>query len=250
MSGKSAVKEILLRGKQMSNGTARILGLSFAVGMLLIGMFLVKSKQSEKSLRIVGYANKQFVSDMVKWNLTVQKTSEVSGLSAAYKSLSADIVAFKQYLITNGIPEKEISIQPVNSNPMYDNYGKISSYSLNQNVFIITTQLDKIEKLSLNPDFFAEKGLLLQSSSLSFLYTKLPEMKKKLLAEATADALERAKEVSSAAKVRLGRMSKASAGVFQITEPYSTDVSDYGYYNTSTRNKSISVTITASFGLR
>lgn len=234
----------------MQNGIARILGISFIIGMLLIGAFLVKSKQQTKTLKLVGYANKEFVSDLVKWNLTVQKTAEISELKSAYKSLAADIVAFKQFLISNGIPEKEISIQPVTSNPMYDNYGKITSYNLNQNVFIITNQLDKIEKLALNPDFFADRGLLLQMSNLSYLYTKLPEMKKKLLGEATTDAKERAKEVASTAKVRLGKLREARAGVFQITEPYSQDVSDYGIYNTNTRNKSISVTISAVFELK
>lgn len=234
----------------MLNGYAKILGLSFVIGMLLIGIFLVKSRQDQKSLRIVGYASKQFTSDMVKWNLSVQKTSEIANLSAAYKKLATDINDFKAFLVKNGIPEKEISIQPITSNPMYDNYGHITSYNLNQNVFVITDQLDNIEKLALNPDFFAEKGLLLQMSNLSYLYTKLPDMKKQLLAEATADALERAKEVSTSAKVSLGKMKEARAGVFQITEPYSTDVSDYGIYNTSTRNKSISVTISAVFGLR
>jgi len=234
----------------MLNGNSRILGLSFVIGMLLIGLFLVKSRQEPKFLRIVGYANKQFESDLVKWNLTVQKNAGLDGLKSAYKSLSSDIQEFKQYLIGEGIPEKEISIQPVSSFPMYDNYGKITSYNLNQNLFIVTDQLDKIETLALNPDFFADKGLLLQMSNLSYLYTKLPDMKKQLLAEATKDALERAKEVASSAKVRLGKMREARSGVFQITEPYSTDVSDYGIYNTSTRNKSISVTLTAIFNLR
>ncbi|MFO7659430.1 MAG: SIMPL domain-containing protein, partial [Candidatus Cloacimonadaceae bacterium] len=153
-------------------------------------------------------------------------------------------------LVEQGIPDKEISIQPVTSFPMYDNNGHITSYNLNQNLFVITNQLNKIEELALNPDFFADKGLLLQMSNLSYLYTKLPEMKKQLLADATTDAMERAKEVSSAAKARLGDMREARGGVFQITEPYSTDVSDYGIYNTSTRNKSISVTLTAVFVLK
>jgi hypothetical protein len=38
--------------------------------------------------------------------------------------------------------------------------------------------------------------------------------------------------------------------VFQITEPYSTDVSDYGIYSTATRRKNVTVTVTASFSLR
>ena len=227
-----------------------VIALGFVIGMLIFGAFLVKSREENKTLRIVGYATKQFDSDLVKWNLTVQKTSTLEALKGAYKSLSADMLAFKQYLIDKGIPEKEISIQPITSYPMYDNYGHITSYNLNQNLFIITGQLDKIEELALNPDFFADKGLLLQMSNLSYLYTKLPDMKKQLLADATTDALERAREVSSAAKARLGDMREARAGVFQITEPYSTDVSDYGIYNTSTRNKSISVTLTAVFELR
>jgi len=239
-----------LQGDTMLNNYAKILGLSFIITALIFGAFLVKSRQNQKSLRIVGYANKQFVSDLVKWNLTIQKNSETGNLSAGYKTLSNDVNSFKKYLVENGLEESEISIQPINSYPMYDNYGRISSYNLNQNVFIISDKLDKIEQLSLTPDFFAEKGLLLQMSNLSYLYTKLPDLKKQLLSEATKDALERAKEVASSAKVRLGKMREARAGVFQITEPYSTDVSDYGIYNTSTRNKSISVTLSAVFDLR
>jgi hypothetical protein len=234
----------------MLNNYAKILGISFIIVAIIFGAFLVKSRQSQKSLRIVGYANKQFVSDLVKWNLTIQKNSETGNLSAGYKTLSNDVNSFKKYLVENGLEESEISIQPISSYPMYDNNGRIASYNLNQNVFIISDKLDKIEQLALTPDFFAEKGLLLQMSNLSYLYTKLPDLKKQLLSEATKDALERAKEVASSAKVRLGKMREARAGVFQITEPYSTDVSDYGIYNTSTRNKSISVTLSAVFDLR
>ena len=43
--------------------------------------------------------------------------------------------------------------------------------------------------------------------------------------------------------------STARAGVFQITEPYSTEVSGMGMYNTSTRRKEITVTVHASFAL-
>lgn len=240
----------------MINGNSKlvtlglVIALGFVIGMLVFGVFFVRSKQEDKTLRIVGYATKQFESDLVKWNLSVQKNVALGGLNTAYKSLSADVLSFKQYLIEEGINEKEISIEPITSYPMYDNYGKITSYNLNQSISVITDQLDKVEELALNPDFFADKGLILQMSNLSYLYTQLPDMKKQLLAEATKDALERAREVSSAAGAKLGDMRIARGGVFQITEPYSTDVSDYGIYNTSTRNKSISVTLTAVFELK
>jgi hypothetical protein len=89
----------------------------------------------------------------------------------------------------------------------------------------------------------------MQRNELEYLYSKLPELKKELIGAATKDALDRAKEVTSSAKTRLGKLKTARSGVFQITEPYSTDVSDYGFYNTQTKAKSISVTVTAEFEL-
>ncbi len=227
-----------------------IAGISFIIGLTLLGAFLVQSRQSETSLRVVGYASKLFESDLVKWNLSVQKVVSPSDLKEGYKNMGADITAFKAYLTDKGIPEKDINIQPVTSFQMNDNFGNLTNYSLNQNVFVLSSDIGKIEELALNPEFFANRGMLLQNSTLAYLYSKLPELKKQLLSEATKDAVARAKEISGSAKTGLGKMKEARAGVFQITEPYSTDVADYGFYNTNTRSKSISVTLTAVFKLK
>ncbi|MDD2229914.1 MAG: SIMPL domain-containing protein [Candidatus Cloacimonetes bacterium] len=241
----------LISGKDKTvSKTWGIAGLSFIIGLSILGVFLVQSRQSETSMRVVGYASKLFESDLVKWNLTVQRNSSPDALKEGYTRMSGDVNAFKEYLIQKGIPEKDINIQPITSFPQNDNYGNLTSYNLNQSVFILSSDLKKIEELALNPEFFANRGLLLQNSNLAYLYTKLPELKQQLLSEATSDAVARAKEISLSAKTKLGKMREARAGVFQITEPYSTDVSDYGYYNTSTRNKSISVTLTAVFKLK
>jgi hypothetical protein len=39
-------------------------------------------------------------------------------------------------------------------------------------------------------------------------------------------------------------------GVFQITAPYSTEVSDYGMYDTSTIDKQITAIVKASFEIK
>jgi hypothetical protein len=241
---------VILSKDKAASHTWGIMGLSFIIGLSILGAFLVQSRQSETSLRVVGYSSKLFESDLVKWNLTVQRNASPDGLKEGYSRMSADVNAFKAYLVEKGIPEKEINIQPINSFPTHDNYGVLTGYTLNQNVFVLSSDVNKIEDLALNPDFFANRGMLLQNSSLAYLYSKLPELKKQLLSEATKDAVDRAKEISGSAKTKLGKMMQARAGVFQITEPYSTDVSDYGYYNTSTRSKSISVTLTATFSLK
>jgi len=240
---------IFAKDKAISR-TWGIVGLSFIIGLTVFGYFFMQSRQAPTSLRVVGYASKLFESDIVKWNLTMQRNVSNDGLKDGYNKMSADVNAFKKYLLEQGIPEKDISIQPTNSYQTNDNYGNPTGYCLNQHIFVVSTDIDKIEKLSLNPDFFAERGILLQNSNLAYLYTKLPDLKKQLLSEATKDAVARAEEISGSGNTKLGKLREARAGVFQITEPHSTEVSDYGFYNTSTRSKSISVTLTAIFKLK
>lgn len=227
-----------------------VLGISFVIGLTILGSFLVQSKQTEKTLRVVGYATKPFESDLVKWNLTVQKAAGIDGVSAATNSLYSDVKAFKAFLLEKGIAEKDIDIQPIITNPVNDNYGNLLSYNVTQNVYVVSTDLKTIEEMSINPDFFTSRGMMLQYSNLGYYYTKLPELKKTLLSEATKDAVARMVEITTAAKSKPGKLKTARAGVFQITEPYSTEVSDYGQYSTATKNKHISVTLTAEFSLR
>ncbi|MCB5260379.1 MAG: SIMPL domain-containing protein [Candidatus Cloacimonetes bacterium] len=233
-----------------SKNTYALLSIAFIVGISIFSIFFWQSRKAETSLRVVGYSSKLFNSDLVKWNISLQKSVGNGELNSGYKAMNRDVKAFREYFIEQGLDEEEISVQPVSSYPRYDNYGAMIGYNLNQEIFVLSDKLDKIEDLALNPDFVAERGMVLSNSRLEYLYSKLPELKQELLAAATEDALARAKEISGSANTSLGKMREARAGVFQITEPYSTDVSDYGIYNTSTRKKSISVTLTAYFYLK
>jgi hypothetical protein len=121
---------------------------------------------------------------------------------------------------------------------------------LQQSLFVITAKIEAIEDLALNPSVLTERGAVLQNSSLEYFYSKLADIKTELLAEAAKDAQRRAGEIAKNSGVSLGKVASLRAGVFQITEPFSTEVSDYGMYNTQTKQKDITVTVRATFNLR
>lgn len=227
-----------------------VLGLSFLIGITMLGSLLLQGKEREKSLRVVGYATKNFESDLVKWNLSLGRNAEPGQLESTIGKVSADVAKFKSYLLEKGYQEDEIVLMPASWFQVTDNYGNPLHHKVQQSMVITSSRLDLTEEIALDPEVFTGLGLSYDNSNLGYFYTELPELKKTLLSEATSDALARAKEISSASGAGLGKIITARAGVFQITEPYSTDVSDYGIYSTNTRKKQISVTLTAEFQLR
>lgn len=226
-----------------------VIGIFFVLGMTVLGWFFMQTRQDMGKLSVTGYASKTFESDMVKWTLSVQKNVGVGGLMEATNSMNKDVNGFKALLLEKGVAAKDISIQPPTSQSNHDYDGNLIGYTITQMIYVMSTDLDMMEEIALDTKFFAEHGLLVDMSNLQYLYSKLPELKKEMIGMATADAIERAKEISGASKTRLGKLHSARTGVFQITEPYSTDVADYGYYDTSTRQKSISITVSTSFKL-
>jgi hypothetical protein len=75
--------------------------------------------------------------------------------------------------------------------------------------------LDKIDKISLNAEFFAIAGCCSRIPAQLSLY-KLPDLKKQLLAEATADAVARAKEISGSAKTGWEKCVKPGLECFRL----------------------------------
>jgi len=70
------------------------------------------------------------------------------------------------------------------------------------------------------------------------------------LAAATGEARRRAEILVHGLGGKLGRMRSSSQGVFQVTPRDSTDVSDYGINDTSSRKKDVNAVVSATFDVR
>ncbi|MGQ9707338.1 MAG: SIMPL domain-containing protein [bacterium] len=222
---------------------------SLLIAAIILGIAFYAGRRTEHTIKVTGYASKGFESDIVKWNLTITSNTSLVAIADGYKNLKRQVNSLIEILTEKGINASDITIQPPSVNPIWGE-GRQIGYAIRQSFFVITTNIAKVESLARNPDFIYEKEILLESSCLEYNYTLIDELKKELLAVATKDARNRAQEIARSAGARLGKIVSARQGVFQITEPYSTEVSDYGIYSTATKNKEIKVTVSASFVIR
>jgi hypothetical protein len=232
---------------------AWILGVSLVLSSIIFGIFFYQSRMPEKTVRVVGSATQRLDSDIIKWRVSISRNTGVSDLKNGLQSIQNDLSVFIQLLKANGIADKDLAVQPVNINPVYSQYeksGNPAGYNVLQSVYLISKDLARVEAMALNPGFFSEKGITLQFSSLEYYFSKLGGVKRELLAKATVDARKRAEGIAKSSGNRIAGIESVRVGVFQITEPYSTEVSDYGVYNTASKEKDITVTVNVTFQLK
>lgn len=231
------------------NRWAIILGAGLVVAALVFGMFFYAARKSDDTIRVVGYATEEFEADIVKWSFNLSVMVPLDGLESGYERINDQLHTFQSLWSGKEIPVKEMNIQPVQVQKQYGEYGRIVGHILQQNVYVISEAVDAVEQVAVNPVEFTRRGLAFEYSNIEYFSSTLPEIKKQLLAEATRNARERAEEIIGATENRIKKILSARAGVFQITEPYSTDVAGYGIHTTSTRKKTIKVTVSAAFAI-
>ncbi|MCX7919539.1 MAG: SIMPL domain-containing protein [bacterium] len=234
----------------MQKKEARILGWSFIIGMFIFGLFFYAGRSGRETISVIGTATKRYESDIIKWRVTITRFADLKDMKLGYDQLKKDEELLVELLKSNGVDPKDITVQPVMSEQKYDRYGQQLGFTLRQIIFVISKDIPKVEQLALNPKFIIDKGIILDSANVEYYFSNLPEIKRELLALATQDAKKRAQEIAKNAGVKLDKLISARSGIFQINEPFSTEIQSYGVYNTATRQKDINITLNATYTLK
>jgi hypothetical protein len=228
---------------------AYVLGISLIIASTILGAFFYSSRRPQGTINVVGMASEKFEADMVKWSLSIEEPAALDDVKDGYRRLDKSVDEFMELLESKGIESHEVNVKPVNVRREYDKDG-LKGYTLYQSLYVVSSKMEGLEALALNPLEMAERDIMVQDSRLEYFYSKIDDLKKDIISNATVNAKERASKVLENTDVKLGKLLSVRTGVFQITEPYSTEVSSYGIYDTASRKKEISVTVHAVFALK
>lgn len=230
-----------------------LLGLIIVVGMLL-GAKIVTNNIGQSGIAVTGSAYEVVTSDSA--TLRLDLSTRNASKAAAYTALKNQIPLVKSYLLENGVNESEITVSaPTNYitnkyTPSGNMTNEIAYYNFNQIISIKSDDIEKIKKLSIDAQSLVDKGININTNTPEYNYSKLADLKIKLLGEATKDAKVRATQMLKATNNRPGKIKSVKMGVFQITSPTSNDVSDWGINDTSTVEKKVTAVANVVFAVK
>ncbi len=245
------------------SGLAVILGLSLIAGTFIVSNAFYKVKALSNVISVTGSADKLVTSDTAKWSSSFSRVVGVNGLKDGSIQMKTDLDAVKKYFDSKGITDAEMTIKPISvssncqssNDIIYDRDGqrcsKTIGYTLSQSILVESSNVDKITKLAQEANsVLVGEGLVFTSQNIEYYFNKLANLRVEMVSEATKNAQERAQQIAESTGSKIGNLQSASLGVFQVTAPNSTDISDYGAYDNSSINKKISATVRASFVLK
>lgn len=234
-----------------SIGTTLALGL--VLSSLIFGWFYSNKQKGDEAITVTGSAKRRITSDLVVWSAGVSAQS--SALTDAYKQLSESTPRIKEYLLSKGIPENQMTVSSITTTQQRgrDNDGnetsQITGYSLSQQIEVRSNDVAKIGQIAREATELINQGILIESQAPKYYYTQIGDLKIEMLGEAAKDAKERAERIAQSTGNSIGAVRSAKMGVLQITAADSTDVSDYGVYDTSTIEKDMTAVVNVSFAV-
>lgn len=233
------------------------LGIALAVGLFAscfyLGSTIIKLKNADKTIEVKGFSEQKITSDIAVWsgNLVARGTN----ITEAFAKLETDKKHVLSFL--NG---EDIKLEHINTNPVVketvftiDEKGNptnhLESYVLRQRFTITSGDVQKISSLAVKIDQLNAHGVEFESAKPDFFFSneKLNQVKVDLLGEATKSARERAQQLAANSGSGVGQLVSARQGIFQVTAENSTDMSDYGVYDTSTIDKVVKIVVTLSY---
>jgi hypothetical protein len=240
--------------KENSN---KIIYFAIIVGVCLIISALIGSltfyivRSPEDTLSVTGSVREKVTSDIAKWTSNFSRTVPSEDLRSGYQMMQNDLRLVLNFFEDNGFTEEDILISPIFMEQLYlydPNAPKENL--LRQTVEIQSTDVDKITFMAKNNQELIDQGVIFATQSLEYYYSKLAELRIDLIPDAINDAKLRAQKIAEGSGKTIGVIKSANLGVVQLLTVNSTEVSDWGTYDTTTIEKEVMIPVTVIFTLK
>jgi hypothetical protein len=234
--------------------SALLLAAALAGGLYSLGGNLYRSRQTG-GLTVTGSTKKSVEADLAKWTTNFTRRATLDNLADVISKVEGDKTKITKIVTDLGIDAKGVTFLPVQTDAIYEQlpgYGysqNIIGYNVRREIRVESSDILKVDRLANETGKFINLGLVPEYQRTEYFYTKLTELRPELFSAATEDAKIRAEAIAKGSGLKVGAPLSAKTGVIQVLPPNSTDVSDYGAYDLSTKEKEVSATVSITFSL-
>jgi uncharacterized protein len=202
---------------------AALLGVAIVLAGVFLGAGFRAGRAVDRFVTVKGMSEREVQADLALWPLQIVTAD--NDLSAAQGRMARMVDLTRAFLAAEGIPPEQATIQSfkvtdAQANPYQS--GSVTRFIITQTLLVRSEDPALVHAASQRVGDLVDAGVVLTSGQEygpggpTYLFTRLNDLKPEMLAEATARAREAAEEFAAASGSRVGKIRRASQGVFQI----------------------------------
>jgi hypothetical protein len=211
-------------------------------------------RQARDTIVVTGSARHPIAADLATWRISVGAQARTPAQAIA--QLRAEAAQVDAFLARGGLAASAVSKPPIGiariavsvpTGLKKPAFRQVPAWRVSQSFAVQTTQIDVLQRVASQVGDLLAEGTGVSVTPIQYLSTKLTAAKFAALRLAVADARERASQIAKGLDAKLGSVQQTSLGVYQITPRNSTEVSDYGLDDTSSRLKDVEAVVNVTF---
>ena len=180
-----------------------------------------------------------FLADYGRWSISLETRVGMNDQQSGFETIENATGMITAYVESKGFIDIEPLVIRSYPNYSYPQYGEptMTGYTISREIIVRSDQVDNLTKMANDISSISGAGYTISTNSLEYTYSKLDEMPRE-------DA------IASETGRKIDVLKSASSGVVQVMSKGNLNISDYGYYDTQSKNKEIMVTVRAIFKLK
>ncbi len=199
-----------------------VLALGIALGGFFPGYYYYQTKVNSNVVTVKGLAEMEVKADLAIWNIKYVVTGD--SLQTTQQEIARQRQIVYNFLEQQGIAKEEISEGRVETNdllanPYRSNNDMTYRFIVSQTLTVSTNNVDLVDKALRQNGELVAQGITFDNqygSPVSYIFTGLNQIKPQMLEEATKNAAAAAAEFAKSSDSKVGRIRRASQGVFAI----------------------------------
>ena len=203
-------------------------GLAIMVGLVVLGLMIPRAvsvyRSYDRTVDVKGLCEREVKADRVIWPITYKVMAD--DIRSIYSQLDGSVATIKDFLLSGGISEDEISVSvPSVSDKFANEYGenqRTFRYIAKNVVTVCTDKVDLVLALMARQSELLKKGIVTESNDwenrVEFSYEGLNDIKPEMIEIATMTAREAAQKFAKDSGSRLGKIKTANQGTFSIVD--------------------------------
>ncbi len=195
--------------------SAAILALGIIIGGYLMGDGIRRARMADRSVTVRGLAERNVTADLSTWTIAFsEQGTELGPVQAAVDEKGRALRAFMRRF---GFTEKDLSDTGASVSQYYDNNRGQNSVTVRQKIQLRTTDVMKARAAFARQADLIRSGVALEEGSgMVYSFTKLNDIKPRMIAEATRNARQGAEQFARDSGTGVGGIRQATQGYFSI----------------------------------